>query len=137
MRGYLMLAGVVLIGSVVVACARSKPAALAPLVTLDQDTNGLMYVAAAPANPAPSAERLALESHPSFMAYVPGFPSAYTRDACLREGWDRPVTVRGPYVEGAYDLLTTDQIEQIKELQSAETKWRAIQEKHGVLPKTP
>jgi len=90
------------------------------------------YVLIAQAPQPADASKLALESHPSFMNFIEGFPGAYMRDACLREGWDRPVTVQEPYLGDARDHLTVELSARLIELRDAEAKWRAIQEKHGV-----
>jgi hypothetical protein len=141
MRGYLILAGLVLTGTLVAACARSKP--MTPAHSEPVRAQPLRYeivwtyVIQTPSIDLGQEDRSALESHPSFMGYLADFPEAYLRDACLRGGWDRPITVRGPYVDDANHELTKALMQRTNELRNAEAQWRAIQENHGVFPKTP
>lgn len=113
MRGYLMLAGMALLAAMIAAATRVTPVTSAAR----NGAGGVVTYVIPPVIFQPSSRSLvALESHPSFMGFVPDFPEAYMRDACMRERFDRPVTMREPYVTGsANDETITRVMETLRE----------------------
>lgn len=138
MRRYLILTTLTVISAAAASASRTpEPPPAALVAPASPTTAQFNYVLVAqPPEPADTA-RLAIQSHPSFLCFIENFPGAYMRDACLRQGWDRPVTMQEPYRGDARDHLAQELNGRLIELQEAEAKWQAIREKHGVIPKSP
>lgn len=138
MRGYLMLTTLTVISAAAASASRTpKPPPAVLVATASPAIETFNYVLVAQSPEPADAARLAIQSHPSFLCFIENFPGVYMRDACLRQGWDKPVTMQAPYRGDARDHLALELNGRLIELQEAEAKWQAIREQHGVIPNSP